>query len=239
MAFSIDAFKSAIEKQGGLARLNTFEVRFSRAYVKGGSDAPPWTSSGITNRDLRFFCQTVTLPGIGVDSFSHRPNNIDIAQSFPQTIARQDLECIFMIDDRHEILDYFHTWMRNIVNYTDTPTTTSDHLIYELGYKKEYSQTMDIIVYSRSPRYTGGSNGPNGYICRLRGVYPVQIGHLNLSWNANDEYGTLPVSFSFESFDMIPMVDGIEQMRTIEETTNGGKPDYGKPDYGKPDFNKG
>lgn len=238
MAFSIDAFRAAIDKQGGLARLNVFEVRFSRASVKGDSDTPPWAGNGITNRDLRFFCQTVTLPGIGVDTFNHRPNNIDIMQSFPQAIARQDLECVFMIDDKHEILDYFHSWMRNIVNYSSdgmqTPTTKSEHLIYELGYKKEYSQTMDIVVYSRSPQYTGGSNG---YICRLRGVYPVQIGHLLLSWNANDEYGTLPVSFSFESFDMIPMVDGHEQIKPFGKATDEGKPDIGKPEFNK--FNKG
>lgn len=144
-------------------------------------------------------------------------------QSFPQTIARQDLECIFMIDDKHEILDYFHSWMRNIVNYSSSgmqsPTTVTEHLTYELGYKKEYSQTMDIIVYSRSPHSARG----NGYICRLRGVYPVQLGHLNLSWNANDEYGTLPVSFSFESFDMIPIVDGVEQIKPFGKALSDTK----------------
>lgn len=213
MAFSIDAFKAALEKQGGLSRLNVFEVRFSRSAVSGGSATPPWVGSGFDNRDLKFFCQTAVMPSIGVDVFSHRPNNIDLPQSIPYAIAKHDLECVFMIDDNHQVLDYFHNWMRNVVNFSSrgmqAPSTSSEHLVYEIGYKKEYTQNMDIIMYSRSPRGVGAS----GYICRLSGVYPVQLGQLNLSWNANDEYGTLPVSFSYESFDMIPFVNGSEQER--------------------------
>lgn len=227
MAFSIDAFKASIEKQGGLARLNVFEVRFSKPLVNGVDTSASWVDANFTNNDLRFFCQTVILPGIGVDAFSHRPNNIDIVQSIPFAITRQDLECVFMVDDRHSVLKYFHSWMNEITNYSPVvgqgPSQSTPRLIYELGYKKEYSQTMDIVVYSRSPS-TSSSNA-NGYICRLRGVFPVQVGHLNLSWNANDEYGTLPVSFSFESFDMIPVVDGIEQTKQLPE--------------GKSEFNKG
>ena len=224
MAFSIDAFKAAIDRQGGLARTNVFEVRFSRPVTENGSSPLPWGgSSGISNSDLRFFCQTVTLPGISVETFAHRPNNIDLMQSIPHAIGKQDLECIFMIDDKHQILEYFHSWMRNVVNYSSSgmqaPTTSTEHLVYEIGYKKEYSQTMDIVVYSRNPQSANG----DGYICRLRGVFPVQLGQLTLSWNANDEYGTMPVSFSFESFEMIPVVNGVEQTKPFGNSSVGKK----------------
>lgn len=216
MAFNINEFKGAIDKQGGLARLNVFEVMFSGGMSPTGDESDrAWITNEFGNRDLKFFCQTVTFPGVSVEVFNHRPNTIDIAQSIPYAIGQQSLECVFMVDDKHQVLNYFHSWMRRISNYSyggspaAAPTSTS-HRPFELGYKKEYTQSMSIVMYSRSPSSSLSSPGTTrngGYVCTLHGVYPVQIGSMTLSWNANDEYGTLPVSFSYSSMDITNLAE--------------------------------
>ena len=212
MVFSIDQFRAALDRQGGLARINVFEVVFS---ATGTSQA--WNTPEFNNGDLKFFCQTVTFPGVSVDVFDYRPNNIEVAQSMPYAIGHQQLECVFMVDDRHKVMNYFHQWMRRISNYASPVgdqnplTQPKNQFSYELGYKSDYAQSMSITMYSRSPVYENGVSQTNGYLCRLTDVYPVQVGSLTLSWNANDEYGTLPVSLSYGSMEMVPIVNGVIQ----------------------------
>lgn len=214
MAFSIDAFRSAIEAQGGLARVNLFNVRFS-GFRSSGS-VTDGESASFTNRDLEFFCQSVRFPGINVEVFNHRPNNIDNIQSIPYAIGHRQLECLFMVDDRHRVLNYFHSWMRKITNFSPSAEqapqlTSGQRLQYELGYKKDYIQNMSITMYSRSPQIGGRMGYANGYICNLTDVYPVEVGDVDLSWSDNDSYGTLPVALSYGSYELTPIVNGVIQ----------------------------
>lgn len=216
MPFNISEFKSAIEKRGGLARTNIFEVRFSSGTPFGVDNSKKWLSSEFNNRDLRFFCQTVTFPGIRLEVFNHRPNHNDPIQSIPFALGSSELECVFMLDDEHRVMNYMHSWMKRISNYSPASnigvpvTLASNTLLYELGYKKDYTQYMTIIMYSKSPSPTGmGTVGiGDGYVCALSDVYPVAVGGTTLSWNASNEYGALPVSFSFSSMDVYRMVNG-------------------------------
>lgn len=223
MAFNINEFKAAIERRGGLARPNLFMVEF----FSPRTDNLIWNNQDFGNQDIKFFCQNVTFPGLNVNVFDYRPNNIDVPQSIPISIDKQQLECVFMVDDSFKVLNYLHAWFRQIVNFTTngvegaalalpgTESTTSQQFPYELGYKKDYSQMMQITMFSRSPgtafesepgviRYDGG------YVCRIYDVYPVQIGSVNLEWAANDNYTTVPVAFSYSAFDMTSLSAGVE-----------------------------
>lgn len=226
MPFNINEFKSAIEGRGGLARPNLFMVEFF-------NDRPNnsiWNNPEFNNRDLRFFCQTVTFPGLNVDVFEYRPNNIDTPQSIPIHINNQQLECVFMVDDTYKVLNYLHSWFRQVVNFSTsrvpgtalalpgTDGTPNQQLSYELGYKKDYVQTMQITMYSRNPSSViqGDSSNPNilvynnKYVCRLYDVYPVQVGGVSLEWGANDTYTNVPVSFSYSAFEVTNMTNGVE-----------------------------
>lgn len=225
MAFNINEFRSIVDKHGGLARPNIFTVEFT------GSPANRiWNNDQFDNRDLKFFCQTATFPGLTVNAFDYRPNNIDVPQSIPFSIGHQQVECVFMVDDSYRVLNYLHSWFRQVVNFTTgglpgaalalpgTEGTAGQQFPYELGYKKDYVQTMTITMYSRNPssRSVGTDDVPgtisynNKYVCRLYDVYPVQIGNLSLEWGMNDSYSTVPVSFSYSAFDMTTLSNGVE-----------------------------
>ena len=204
MAFNIDKFKSTIDKYGGIARNNLFEVQFS------GFEE----DSTITKKDLVFFCSSVVFPGITLNVFDYRPNNVELAQSLPFSMGHEQLECIFLIDDRHKVLEYFHSWMKKIVNYSvdgvmDGPadgTSISNggtQYPYEFGYKEDYAQTMQIKKYSKTSELV--------YQCNIKNVYPVNLGSSTLSWDNNDSYSTLPIAFSYTDFKMIGTTPNISE----------------------------
>ena len=215
MTFSIDAFKSAMDRYGGPARNNIFSVQFSS--LQTGS---AWETSEFNSRDLMFFCKAVTLPGISLSVFDYRPTNIEMPQSVPFAMNHEQLECVFIVEDQHKVYSYFHNWMQQIINYnTDglsggavqSPSNDTNYyqMPYELGYKKDYVQTMTIRKYSKSPTLNN-----DNYTCSIYGVYPTSIGSTTLSWDENDTYTVLPVSFSYTSFIMSGVTPNLELENT-------------------------
>jgi len=184
MTFNISDFKSRMDGFGGPARTSLFTVQ-----LIGGP-----SSRFITGNDLMFFCKNVTLPGIDVATFEHRQNSIDIPQSIPTVINAEPLSCIFMLDSDHRILSFFHSWMQRVVNYSTTGgnfAAVNDQLPYELGYKDEYSCRMIITYYSTT------ATTRNFYEVVLDDVFPRTVGNIDLAWENNNSFATLPVSFSY------------------------------------------
>jgi len=184
MAFNISEFKSRMDRFGGPARTSLFTVQ-----LVGGPD-----STFITGNDLMFFCKNVSLPGIDVGTIDYRPNGIDIPQSMPISISAEPLNCIFMMDSDHRVLSFFHAWMQKVVNYSTSGgnfASVNDQLPYELGYKNEYSCRMIIRYYSNY------SSSRNFYEVILDDVYPKTVQSVDLGWETNNSFATLPVAFSY------------------------------------------
>lgn len=193
MAFNISRFKSTIDKYGGPGRSSLFEVIITK---------DPEPNSTMTSNDLTFFCSSINLPGITIqnqvfDSVSHKPVN------FPSTMSNPAITATFMLDSDHQILTFFHNWAQRIINYStregvnsaiagDTPNDTQ--LPYELGYKDEYSCRMTIKHYSI------GSNSDKFYEVTMEKVYPFTIGDIQLSWDSNDQFLSVPITFSCDRF---------------------------------------
>lgn len=204
MPFNINNFASKMYEFGGLARPNTFEIEFVAMRPDGFPNAIQ-NGTNLAGLDLKFFCQTVTFPGLNVEVFDYRPNNNDMARSMPRIIGKGDLECVFMVDDQHKVVEFFHTWMRVIANYSDDAFGSQQP--NELGYKSDYATSMIIRMYSKSP--TNNQIGNTYYECRLLDVYPIQLGTIALEWAMNDNYMTLPVSFSYSKYIMRRYVNGV------------------------------
>ena len=223
MAFNINEFSSKIQSYGGLARNNTFEVTFSPSDI-----ADPLFSSEFPGSDLRFFCSNVTVPGISLATFDYRPTNVEMPQSIPFAMNHEQLETVFMVDDKHNVLRYFHKWMERVINYNTagdgatllTGLRGSDGIQqpYEIGYKNDYTKIMTVRKFSRNILATNviGESRFQLYTYKFEGVYPVQVGSLNLAWAENDTYTTLPVSFSYSSMKV--SLNG-EETSTIDEIT--------------------
>jgi hypothetical protein len=184
MAFNINEFKTKMDKYGGPAKTNLFQV-----VLTGSIDG-----TVVPAGDLVFFCQTVQIPGINFNLIENRPQGIGLPQSFPISYNTDPLNCIFILDSNHQILSFFHLWMQNIINFDTSRglfaanAKDPEHFPHEINYRDDYEMTMQINYY--------GTSGTL-YTVTLEGIYPSQIGSLNLSWDANDQIATLPVNFSY------------------------------------------
>lgn len=196
MAFNISRFKSTINKYGGPARPSLFEVTFSKEKE---------TNSSMTGRDITFFCNSVNLPGITIENQTFT-GVAQMPQNFPSTISNQPISAIFMLDSDHQVLTFFHNWTQKVLNYSmaegpyaaitdgDGNLSVPDdvQLPYELGYKNEYSCTMTIKHYSVDSKN-------KFYEVILKGVYPYNVGDVQLAWESNDQYLSVPIAFSYDS----------------------------------------
>lgn len=186
MPFDISRFKSTLDKYGGPARSSLFEVTVSKAPEPGSSIDPIY--------EFSFFCKSANFPGLNIENqqmtaVSQMPLN------FPATLSNQPFTAIFMVDSDHQVLSFFHNWMQKVLNYSSkggSDSAVAGKMPYELGYKDEYSCRISVKHYSTE------SDSGKYYEVVMDGCYPFQIGDLDLAWETNDSFLTLPVSFSYD-----------------------------------------
>lgn len=194
MPFNISRFKSTFDKYGGPARPSLFEVIIFKGEETNSQIEPL--------REFSFFCKSVNFPGVSIENqtftaVGQRP------LLFPSTMSNDPINAIFMVDSDHQILSFFHNWIQRVLNYStkggpfgaidvgDDPRF-SGQLPYEVGYKDEYSCRMIIRHYSTE------SVSDKYYEVVLDNVYPYAVGELDLAWETNDSFLTLPVAFSYD-----------------------------------------
>lgn len=229
MAFNISRFKSQLNRFGGVSRANLFEVMIIGA---------PVTGTEINSENVSFFCQTALIPSIQVSTVPYEPAG-GMPVQFPNGITAQPFNAIFMMDSDHQVLQFFHRWIQQVVNYGTKGGSFSEiggKLPFEMGYKDDYSCRIVIRHYS-----TESSPGKY-YEVILDHAYPVSIGDVDLAWETNDSYLTLPVSFAYDRieysgekagssgtlgrangfFDILGRVAGFAGV--VQQTISGSKP---------------
>lgn len=194
MSFNISKFKSTFEKYGGPARASLFEVTISKV---------PETNSDIDPiSEFSFFCKSANFPGLSIQNQVMR-NSTRLPQNFPSTLDNAPFSAIFLVDSDYQILTFFHNWMQRVLNYStrggefssiDTGEGYSGGLMpYEVGYKDDFCCRISMKAYSTE------SDLGRYYEVVLDRAYPFQLGNLDMAWEQNDSYLTLPVSFSYDS----------------------------------------
>ena len=180
--FNISEFKSRIQKHGGPARTSLFVVRFSSVGTPSGF---------MSLDDMRFFCQTITMPGINLELMQYRQGGIGYPEFMPMNATPDALNGIFMLDSNHRIMSFFHNWINSVVNVSGTNGPSPSGLERkEINYKSEYTTTMEIDFFSTYDQ-------TRFYRCIYDGVFPTQVGSLTLNWSDNDSIATMPVNFSY------------------------------------------
>jgi hypothetical protein len=180
--FNISEFKSRIQRHGGPARTSLFVVRFSSVGTPSGF---------MSLDDMRFFCQTITMPGINLELMPYRQGGIGYPEFMPMNATPDALNGVFMLDSNHRIMSFFHNWINSVVNVSGSNGPSPNGLERkEINYKSEYTTTMEIDFFS-----TYDQN--RFYRCIYDGVFPTQVGSLTLNWGDNDSIATMPVNFSY------------------------------------------
>lgn len=202
--FDINRFKSKIDRYGGAANPSLFKVSIL--------EKRPNTTEFLS--DATFFCHTTNITGINIVTHAHRPDGMGVAAAMPVGIEGERLDLMFLVDDSHAVLKFFHKWMRSIYNYSssignrsamaDDPT----HGLYEIGYRSDYAKVIVVQHFS--------INGES-YEWIFDDAYPVDIGNMRASWSDNSGHMELPVHFAYSRFTMTPLFEA----DTILERVNG------------------
>lgn len=198
---NLNRFLSTMSTYGGPAKNNLFVVRISP------NNDISRKSQYIPKEDLIFFCSDVSVPGINLSVAPYKPNTIDIAQNMPMFLETPSINARFMLDSEHRVISFFHSWMQEIVNYDPLGGPLSaidnDHMLYEIGYKKDYACTIFIEHYKTTARPQGAFGGEKDvdyYEYAFYDAYPTEIAGETFSWAPNDSIATLGVNFTASSY---------------------------------------
>jgi hypothetical protein len=185
----ISEFKSTFDKFGGPSQSNLFQVTIS-GYPEG-------INSLMSSKDLTFFCKTAQIPSVSLNVANYEAV-ASLPKQFPMSVQNTQVNTIFMVDSDHEIMKFFHSWMQSVINIGTSGGNLSEvdgKLPYEIGYKDEYSCRLTI-------RHFATDGDPSRfYEVILDKAWPSAIGDLDLSWESNDSYLTLPVAFSYDRIE--------------------------------------
>jgi len=199
MSFRISDFKTTMDRFGGPARPNLFEVILFKE---------PEPNSSVEARTISFFCNAVNFPGVQVENGT-MTNVAQLPTSFPLRMTAQPINATFMLDSNHQVLNFFHNWLQRVMNFSTKDgtfgaiDTDQDELFqggqlpYELGYKDDYACRMVIRHYSTESASKNGE-GSKYYEVVLDNIYPYTVSDVALDWSNNDQFATINVSFAYD-----------------------------------------
>lgn len=192
MSFNISEFSAQLNKYG-VAKDNLFFVTIT----------PPDLGVDMPAQDLRFFCNSVSLPALTVTTSDIKTQGYGVAEKRPTGLPLDNLNTVFMVDSTYKVKEFFHRWVQTIVNFDNSKGYNYEYnrmLPYEIAYKDRYVGKIEIIVYS----YNDNSIK---YTYKFGNAYPVALGEVTTSWNNNDSIMTMPVQFAYDTYE----VDGLGQ----------------------------
>tara|TARA_R110002153_G_scaffold246162_1_gene401772 strand:+ start:648 stop:1418 length:771 start_codon:yes stop_codon:yes gene_type:complete len=191
MTFNIADFTSKV-REHGFAKKNIFSVTVELPYAltQELSQIPVTT-------DLRFFCKTITLPEIDITTADVQPQAFGPVVRRPQSLNFPILPTVFMVDEDYGVLKFFHRWAQHIVNFDKSSgnySSVNNQLPFEMSYKNDYDTVMTVTSFT--------DEGKPAYVYKFSGLYPINVGSVDQSWEINDEALTLPVGFTYDQLEV-------------------------------------
>lgn len=173
MAFNVNEFRQQITGDG--ARPNLFEVRMN---VPGFAK-----SQGRVDEKFRFMCNTAQLPGttIGVAPVFYFGREVKLAgnRTYPEWTVN------VINDEDFVIRNSMERWIGNIndpVQNIRNPVAS----IVDGGYGVDAS----VIQY--------GKGGFRIKEYNFKGMFPIDISPIEVSWSANDQIEEFSITFAFQ-----------------------------------------
>lgn len=202
--FDIDDFRSVMARKG-VARNNLYKLIITPPRgLQGAARALNMPTNPGDVEDITLYCDSITLPGVSLATVDARPYGYGPSELKAHTPIFQPISATFIVDAKGYTLSFFRNWMRGIVNYTTEGKAVwraevNGMKAFESAYKSEYETNMELYVVSGQVR-SSNSNELNLDIVSktvINRAFPMEIGAVQLSYGFNDQYLTLPVSFSY------------------------------------------
>jgi hypothetical protein len=146
-------------------------------------------AAGITSTDnLRYKAEAVQMPSIEFKNQLSIPRyGFGLIEPFPSRAEFQPIVINFIVEeDNHEISKLMYNWIQKIFYVFTENESLRD--IYTIGFKEDYSCTIDIIALSEG--------GEETQKISLISAFPVSIAYNPMSWNNSTDYQNMIVQFN-------------------------------------------
>lgn len=189
----------------GLAKNNLYKLQITMPPgLKSAAQALNMPSSDEDLQDITLMCDSITLPGVSLATVDARPYGYGPSELKAHTPIFQPISATFIVDAKGYTLSFFRNWMRGIVNYTSEgkavySSTVNSTKAFESAYKADYETQMVLYVLSGQARESTANQLNVDIVSQtvINRAFPLEIGSAQLSYAFNDQYLTLPVSFSY------------------------------------------
>ena len=199
---------------------------------QAAADQGAWTDD--SNRRLMFLCSSANLPGVQILTSDYRRQGYGTFDRRPFGVQVTDIPLTFMLDNRGFVLKFFNQWANAIVNFDlrngELGENALGQALYEIGYRDDYETkiTITTLTGTQDPNQESGLGNDQGdrtlndsldgmgvkiVQYELQEAFPIQIGDTSVAWNAENQFATLPVQFTFRSYN-------IKQLPTGKMTTS-------------------
>ena len=168
---SIAEFQASLNRSGGMARSNRYEVE-----ITAHRDHP----GGSTNNTINLHCSTITMPGHNLEQQTQKLGSepaIEIVQGHEYA---GNITATFYLDANLETKSWFDKWQE----------MTFDRDTHKVKYYETYIGEMNI--------YQLGNDGERAYGIKCTEVYPATIGGIEYAYESTDTIAILSVEFAYK-----------------------------------------
>lgn len=203
-SFDIDQFRALMARKG-VARNNLYKLIITPPPgLAGAARALNMPTNPGDVEDITLYCDSITLPGLSLATVESRPYGYGPVELKAHTPMFQPISATFIVDAKGYTLSFFRNWMRGIVNYTTEGRAVHRAEVngmkaFEAAYKSEYESNMELYVVGGTVQSSSASELNLDIVSKtvINRAFPIEIGSVQLSYSFNDQYLSLPVSFSY------------------------------------------
>jgi len=190
---SIAEFQASLNRSGGMARSNRYEVEITAHRNHPG---------GSTNNTINLHCSTITMPGHNLEQQTQRFASAPAIEIVQGHRYAGNITASFYLDASLDTKSWFQAWQE----------LSFDPESHKAQYYNNYIGKLNI--------YQLGANGKRTYGIHCDGVYPATITPIEYSYESTDMLAVLSVEFAYRKWTEISDLESGVPYKSPNITTN-------------------
>lgn len=193
MSFSIEEFKSAIGKRGGMMRDNRYVMTMvPPKCMREGTTR--MTDANDILRDMEFWVDAVNIPGYQFALNIAKRWTYGPDEKRPYMPVFMPIACTFNADANGDYLRFFNQWMQYIIPHDwyqggINQISNFSGRQYEVEYKNEYSTDITISVLN--------VYGDIVEVYYIKEAFPSMVSEIPMSYSSQNNIAKFQVNFEY------------------------------------------
>lgn len=183
MAFNINEIGSIVNKYRGIQNPSHFFVRIT---------PPSFLVNNQYNKNIEFLCHSFNAPLLELSTTPMNPLGYGHKEHRPNDVNYSPLSMGLFLDAKGEGMQFFSTWLGNIVNFDIDSQKLSDSTnlsYYRFAYPEEYEGIVELYILDKS--------GNQFLKFKYNRAFPYVMDNLHFAWDRSNELSNIVLNFSY------------------------------------------